>query len=108
MIADEAIQVMVERVVERFDPLRVVLFGSYARGNASADSDVDLLIVLERVEDKRRAAIEVRRVLADLPICKDVLVTTPDELARRGNTIGSVLRFAMQEGKVLYERSGHD
>ena len=47
----------------------------------------------------------IRRALADLPVCKDIVVTTPEEIIRRGDLIGTVLRPALREGKVLYERS---
>jgi predicted nucleotidyltransferase len=95
---------MVERIVESFHPLRIVLFGSRARGTDTLDSDIDLLVVLQHVADKRRMAVEIRRVLADMPVCKDIVVTTPDEIARRGDLPGSLLRPALREGKVLYEQ----
>ena len=68
-------------------------------------SDLDLLVVLPHVENKRRAAVEILRALNGLPVSKDVVVTTPEEIAARGNTIGHVLRPALREGKVLYERA---
>jgi predicted nucleotidyltransferase len=97
----------VRRVVERFDPLRVILFGSLARGEAGYDSDVDLLVVFEEVarEDKRGLTVDVLRALADLPVSKDVVVTDLDEIARRGDLVGAVLRPALREGKILYERN---
>jgi predicted nucleotidyltransferase len=95
---------MVERIVQGFHPLRVVLFGSHARGTAIAESDVDLLVVLREVADKRRTTVEIRRALGDLPVSKDIIVTTPDEIVRRGELVGSVLRPALREGKVLYEQ----
>jgi predicted nucleotidyltransferase len=105
MTQDTTIQTMVERIVQRFHPVRVILFGSHARGSASAESDVDLLVVLSELTDKRRTTVEIRRVLGDLPVSKDIVVTTPDEIARRGDLVGSVLRPALREGKVVYERS---
>ena len=95
---------MVDRIVGRFQPSQVVLFGSHARGTASEWSDVDLLVILPNVSDKRDAAINIRRVLGDLPICKDIVVATPEEIARRGHLVGTVLRSALREGKVIYER----
>lgn len=99
----ECLPEMVERIVRRFDPLRIILFGSWARGDAQPDSDVDLLVVLPRVEDQRRATVEILRALNGVPASKDAVVTTPEEIAVRGNVVGLVLRPALQEGKVVYE-----
>jgi predicted nucleotidyltransferase len=104
MATAELISSMAEHIVRRFDPLRIVLFGSHARGDADPGSDVDLLVVLPEVADKRQAAIAIRRSLATWPVSKDIIVTTPDEIARRGHLVGTVLRPALREGKVLYER----
>lgn len=94
-----------ERIVTAFDPMRIILFGSRARGDARPDSDLDLLVVLQEVADKRIAAIEIRRALRDLPVGKDVIVTTPHEIQQRGDLIGSILRPALRDGKILYERN---
>ena len=102
--ADQLISAMVDRIVRDFRPLRIILFGSHARGDASLGSDVDLLVVLPESTNKRQVAIEIRRALADFPVSKDVIVTTPEEIARRGDLIGPVLRPALREGKLLYER----
>src|SRR5437660_3637637 len=74
--AAEWIPEMTRRIVDQFHPVRVILFGSQARGDASPDSDVDLLVVLDAAPDERRAAIEIRRALRGIPVCKDVIVTT--------------------------------
>jgi len=100
------IPIIADHIIEHFHPLRLILFGSYARGDAGPESDIDLLVVLPQVTDKRQAAIEIRRVLADVPVSKDIVITTPGEIAQRGHLVGTVLRPALQEGKVLYERAG--
>ena len=104
-MSEDLVQTMVQRIVERFRPVRVILFGSRARGEAGPWSDVDLLVVLEEVANKHQAMVEILRVLNDLPVCKDVVVTTPDEISRRGHVVGDVLRSALREGKVVYERT---
>ena len=101
---EQLVELMVQRIVAAFRPLRVILFGSRARGQAGRWSDVDLLVVLPEVEDKRRATVYIRRVLRDLPVSKDVVVTTPEEIARRATLPGTLLRHALAEGRVVYER----
>ena len=103
MTSDSVISVMVDRIVGRFQPSRVVLFGSRARGEAAPGSDVDILVVLNDVKDRRRAAIEIRRSLGDLRVSKDIVVATPDEIERRGHVVGTVLHAALRDGKVVYE-----
>ena len=105
MAPDELIAAMTDRIVNGFDPLRVILFGSHARGEAGPGSDVDLLVALADVSDKRKATVEIREALADLPVFKDIIVTTPDEIANRGTLVGTVLRPALREGKIIYERA---
>lgn len=58
--------------------MRLILFGSYARGtaDADADSDIDLLFVMPHLESRRATTIAMRRALGDLPISKDIVVTT--------------------------------
>lgn len=94
-----------ERIIARFRPLKVILFGSRARADARPDSDVDLLVVMAGTPDKRALAIEMRRSVRDLPLAKDIIVTTPEELGRRGDMPGSVLRAALREGRVIFERN---
>lgn len=102
MATAELIPAMTERIVETFRPLQVILFGSHARGQAGPYSDVDPLVVLPDDTDKRTAAIAIRRALADFAVCKDIVVTTPDEIRRRGELVGTVLRPALREGRITY------
>lgn len=99
---EEWIPEIVERLAREFDPVKIILFGSHARGMGRDGSDVDLLVVLPRVESKRDVEVAMLDALGDVPIAKDVIVTTPDELARRGDAIGTVFRAALREGRMIY------
>jgi len=102
---DKIIREMVQRVVEGFHPEMIVLFGSHARGNAGPDSDVDLLVVMPVNGSKRDLTIKIRKALAGIGLAKDVVVATPEELARYRDLVGTIIYPAMHEGTVVYERS---
>jgi uncharacterized protein len=105
MTPADYIQVMAERIIQDYDPVKIIPFGSHARGEAGPESAIDLLVLLPEIANKRQAAVAIRRVLTDLPVPKNIVVTTPEEIARREDLVGTVLRPALREGKVLYERS---
>jgi predicted nucleotidyltransferase len=100
---NEHISIMTSRIVQHFNPVQIILFGSYARGEAHPHSDVDLLVVFAECADKRKTAVEIRRVLRDMPVPKDIIVSTPEELERKRDWVGTVLRPAQKEGVILYE-----
>ncbi len=101
---DEAIAVMVERIADRFRPEKIILFGSQARGNSGPDSDIDLLVVLPVCEDRKATTILIMKSLADLPVGKDIVVTTTQEMQTRGRLASTILYPALREGKVVYDR----
>ena len=92
------------RIVDNFDPLCVILFGSQARGDSDRHSDIDILVIMENGTDKFKTETEIRKVVKDLPKGKDVVVVTPDDVKRRGHVCGYVIFYALREGVVLYER----
>lgn len=89
-------------IVTAFDPERVVLFGSQARGDARPGSDVDLLVIFDNVEDRRERRVQLRRLLNHQPFAKDVLVADRADVARP--SLGSVLAEALRDGVTVYER----
>ncbi|TAK21794.1 MAG: HEPN domain-containing protein [Chloroflexota bacterium] len=96
---------LVSRLVRRYHPVEVVLFGSCARGEAGPNSDVDLLLVVDTVQEQHARAT-VTAALGDGPVAKDVVVTTPERLSREGHLRGLVYRNALREGRRLYRRRG--
>jgi predicted nucleotidyltransferase len=101
-----AIDRMVHRIVDRFDPERVILFGSHARGDAGLDSDVDLLIVMRVGGSRREKAVEIGVLLHDIRLPKDIVVVTPEAFEWRQHVVGTIEWPAAREGKVLYVRAG--
>ncbi len=100
----DVIDRMVRRIIRRFHPERIILFGSHARGTAGPDSDVDLLVVVAAGRSKREKQLEIRLALRDFRIPKDVIVSTPEEFAWRKDVVGTIEHPAVREGKVLYAR----
>jgi predicted nucleotidyltransferase len=99
------IDCMVKRIVKKFRPEQVILFGSHARGEAGPDSDVDLLVVMEFEGTARDQQLEIRLALHDILIPKDVVVTRPEDFAWRKDLVGTIEWPAAREGKVLYARA---
>jgi predicted nucleotidyltransferase len=95
---------MARRIVRRFDPDRIILFGSHARGEGTPDSDVDLLVVMPLQGSRREARLAIRRALRGIPLPKDILVTTPQDFEWRKDVVGTIERPAHRHGEVLYAR----
>ena len=93
---------MVQRIVERFAPSRIVLFGSQVTGEATPDSDVDLLVVLPVNGSKLRLAIDIRKVLRGFGVAKDIVVLTPEEFSAQKDIPGTIAYPAHHEGHVLH------
>jgi len=103
--AQEIITCMVQRIVEQFNPDKIILFGSRAWGTAGPDSDADLLVIMSVAGSRRKQAARIDLALAGMGLPKDIVVVTPEEVAKYGDTVGGILRPALRKGKVLYERS---
>jgi uncharacterized protein len=100
---------MVKVIVEVAKPDKVILFGSRAKGTARADSDYDFMIIKEtaffETHSRRETSGKLRRALAKFRVSKDILMYSAEEIEQRRNWRNSVVFCALNEGKVLYERS---
>ena len=97
---DEKVQV----IVRKYRPDKIILFGSYAKGNPGPDSDVDLLVIIETRRSTWDLAVEISLAFKhSFPM--DILVRTPQEIAGRLEYGDFFIKDIMENGKVLYERA---
>ena len=102
MVDMDSIHALVERIIQTYSPERIVLFGSYAYGRPTVDSDVDLLIVLPFEGKGARKAVEIlNTVHPEFPV--DLLVRTPEQVRQRLAWNDFFLREILEKGKILYE-----
>lgn len=102
---EELIQEMVRRLGGAVHPDKIILFGSHARGEAGPESDVDVMIVAPSDLPVWKRAVPVYRALRGMPLAKDVLWRTPEEVQDRRGVQAQVISTALREGKVSYDRA---
>ena len=103
MVDQRRIAELGQRIVQEFQPEKIILFGSYASGQPRPDSDVDLLVVLPFEGKGFRKSLEIlNRVSPEFSV--DLLARRPEDTARRYAEGDPLVREALDHGKVLYER----
>ncbi len=96
------LDLIVERIVAVFHPLRIILFGSASRGETGENSDIDLLVVMPEGTPRLDTAEKLHMRMFGIPAAVDFLVATPSDLERNRNNVGLIYRTILQEGKELY------
>lgn len=95
----------VKRIAEALQPEKIILFGSYAYGKPTPDSDVDLLVVVETNQSRIERYLAVSKCLRPRPFGVDIVVKTPDEIKRAIERGDFFIAEIYRQGKVLYETS---
>jgi len=103
-VTEEVLQAMVHRLVTGLHPYKIILFGSYVYGIPTADSDVDLLVILDSHARPVDRYLRVSRLLRPRPFPLDLLVKTPKEIAQALERNDPFMREIIAQGRVLYER----
>lgn len=101
-VTPDVLDLLVKLLVEAAQPRQIILFGSYARGEETRDSDLDVLVIVDDVTNRLGEMVRLRRVLAPIKTPIDVLVYSWDEVRTRGQWPGTALYEALQEGRSLY------
>ena len=104
MDIQEALDKIVETLEREYDPEKVIVFGSHARGEAGPESDIDLFIIKQSDKREVERIREVSRLLRPRPASLDILVKTPEEIEHRLAIGDSFVNEVMREGRVVYER----
>jgi predicted nucleotidyltransferase len=96
---------IVKRIVESFAPEKVILFGSYAYGNVTPDSDLDLLVIMETDLPAAERSRQISRLLRPRRLPMDIVVKNPKEIQRSLGRVDPFVHEILEKGVVLYARS---
>ena len=103
-IPQQAIDDVVDQIIQRYQPQKVILFGSYAYGQPRPESDVDLLVILDTPLKETEQAVRICQEI-DYHYGLDLIVRTPEIVAQRLALGDPFLNEIVNKGKVLYERA---
>jgi predicted nucleotidyltransferase len=101
-ITDELIQEIKNRIISEVHPEKIILFGSYAYGTPTKDSDLDLLVIMASHEPMHKRIFRIRKLLRDFRVPKDVIVYTPQEVDNWKNVSNAFITSIIRKGKVIY------
>ena len=101
---DDVLEEIVRRIVEAVHPEKIILFGSYARGNPNEHSDLDLMVVAPSDAPRWQRTKPILKALRGVLFPKDIVWYTPDEIEDWRGVPSSLVGYALQEGRVLYEK----
>ncbi|HEX7574843.1 MAG TPA: nucleotidyltransferase domain-containing protein [Candidatus Methanoperedens sp.] len=101
-ITDELIQEIKNRIISGVHPDKIILFGSYAYGNPTKESDLDLLVIMPSEEPMHSRVTRIRKLVRDIHIPKDIIVYTPQEVEKWKDASVAFITSIIRKGKVIY------
>lgn len=104
MISENKISEVINKIASNYNPEKIILFGSYAIGKQTEDSDLDLLIIKESDLSRPQRSILIRKMLFGTNIPLDLIVYTPSEITRDLSQPNSFINNVFSSGKIVYER----
>lgn len=107
MITESKISEIVRKIASGYNPEKIILFGSYASGTASDDSDIDIFVVKDSELPRPQRTIQLRRMLLGAQIPMDLIVYTPNEVENEKDEKYSFVYEVLNSGKTVYERQNN-
>jgi predicted nucleotidyltransferase len=105
-VTPEKVDAVVQRLIAVARPRKIILFGSYVRGEVNRDSDLDVLVVTaDTVVNPRAESVRLRDAVDDIDMPMDILVVPVSQFNTLRNTPGLIYREACEHGRLAYEQS---
>lgn len=102
MLSKIEIEKIKEKLLRKFNLEKIILFGSQARGTSDSKSDIDLLILVKKILNRKRMMLEMDKNLSGINYARDIIILTTDEYEINKHIPGTVARYAYKEGKEIY------
>ena len=103
-IPNRTIKGIIRAIADNFPVEKIILFGSYAKGNATADSDLDMFVIMETDLPRHKRSVPLYLLFSHTPCAMDIVVYTPEEVAMWNGTVNHLITDVLKTGKVVYER----
>ncbi len=104
LISKSTIEGIIQEIVSHLNPYKIILFGSYAKGNPTSESDLDLAIIADSDLPRYKRAKAIHLLFRPYPCSMDIVVYTPEEVKKWNGVINHITTEIFRTGQVVYER----
>lgn len=103
----EKVQTVIKKIIDISQPRKLIIFGSYVRGNIHTNSDLDILVVTnDEIDNPRKESVRIRRAVKGIIMSMDILVVQESKLEELAKIPGLIYKEALENGEVVYESTG--